>query len=379
MEASRMEASRMEASQMEASLSQALTWSRERQFLAAGARSVADVVGRLCAVPAWLGDAEMAVRRRPATPSSDALTDAVDRGELIRTYAFRGSTHLLPAADAGGYLAVRCTNRQWELRSWQEHYGLSPQDWPALREVVREVVAQGPVRQSELAAQVAQKARFRHLRTALVDKSHTLLKPLAWQGDLCFGPAQGGEHTFRSPSWSPRWTGLPDLDDAGRAVVLAYLGAYGPATRDNLHYWLVAGLSAGRRRVDGWIAELTGDRPAEIQVDGVVMLHLRENLAPLAATEPDPDAVILLPGHDQWVLGPGTADARIVPAAHRPLVTRGANMAIRDGRVAGTWKIHGEALAVSWFAGSPPRAQLAVEVARLSGLLDRPLTVEISS
>lgn len=337
---------------MDVSLAQALAWRLDRHHLVTGAGSATDVVRRLGAVPAWLGNPDLAVRRRLARPSPDALADAVGNGDLIRTYAFRGATHLLAAEDAGVYLAVRCANRQWELRSWQEHYDLRPQDWPALREVVRDVVADGPVRHRDLAERVAQKPRFRHLRDALVHPSQTLLKPLAWQGDLCFGPTEDGRPTFRSPSSSPRWRGLPDLDDAGRRAVLAYLDAYGPATRDNLHYWLVAGLSAGRRRVDGWIGDLTEDRIVELQVDGSSMFHLREHLDALTATDPDPDGVILLPGYDQWVLGPGTADQRIVPAAHRPAVTRGANVALRGGRVAGTWKIDDGTPVVSWFDGA---------------------------
>ena len=305
----------------------------------------------------------------------------MDDGDLIRTYAFRGATHLLAAEDAGVHLAVRCANRQWELRSWQEHYDLRPQDWPALREAVRDVVAQGPVRHSDLAERVAGRPRFRHLRAALSAPGHTLLKPLAWQGDLCFGPARDGQPTFRSPSSSPRWTGLPDLDDAGRRAVLAYLAAYGPATRDNLHYWLVAGLIAGRRRVDGWIGDLTADRVAEIQVDGSPMLHLCEHLDALAAADPDPDEVTLLPGYDQWMLGPGTADPRIVPDGRRPVVTRGANVALRAGRVAATWRVDGTTLAVSWFAeaGRPPRPGIEIEAGRLSGLLDRELTTTVTT
>jgi hypothetical protein len=363
---------------MDESLARALAWRRERQFLGAGAGSVSEVVRRLSAVPAWSGDPDLAVRRRLANPSPDALAKALDNGDLIKSYAFRGSTQLLAAEDAGVYLAIRCANRQWELKSWQDYYKLDPNDWPALREVVREAVAQGPVPHSELVEKVAKKPRFRHLRAGLSDQGHTLLKPLAWQGDMCFGPAADGEATFQSPSSSPRWTGLPDLDDAGRRAILNYLAGYGPATRDNVHYWLTAGLSAGRRRVDRWIGELTDDTVVEIQVDGSPMLHLREHLDSLAAAEPEPEEVIFLPGYDQWVLGPGTADHRIVSAARRPAVTRGANVALRAGQVAATWKIDREMLAVSWFAeaGRPPRAE--VEVERLSGLLDRDLTMTLT-
>ncbi|OZM72961.1 hypothetical protein CFN78_11970 [Amycolatopsis antarctica] len=365
---------------MDVSLAQALAWRLERHFLVAGARSVTEVVRRLGAVPAWSGDPGLATGRRSARPSSDALAGALSDGDLIRTYAFRGATHLLAADDAGVYLAVRCANRQWELPSWQAHYKLSPRDWPALREVVRDVVAHRPVRHAELIERVANYPRFRHLRAALADPSHTLLKPLAWQGDLCFGPVQDGQITFQSPAASPRWTGIPDLHEAGRRAILAYLAAYGPATRDNLRYWLVAGLSAGRRRLDGWIGDLIQDHIAEIQVDGSPMLHLREHLASLTAAAPKPEGVILLPGYDQWMLGAGTADHRIVPAARRPAVTRGANVALQAGQVSATWNIDRGVVAVSWFAEveRPSREELDDEVERLSGLLGRDFTMTIA-
>ncbi|MFE5508944.1 DNA glycosylase AlkZ-like family protein, partial [Amycolatopsis japonica] len=145
-------------------------------------------------------------------------------------------------------------------------------------------------------------------------------------------------------------------------------------------YWLVAGLSAGRRRLDRWIGDLLQGPVAEIQVDGSPMLHLREHFASLTAVTPEPEGVILLPGYDQWVLGPGTADHRIVPAARRPAVTRGANVALRAGQVTATWTIDRGVLAVSWFAeaGHPPRAELKNEVERLSGLLGRDLTMTIA-
>lgn len=364
---------------MDVPLARALAWRRDRQFLGTGAGSAAEVVRRLCAVPAWSGDPDLAVRRRLARPSPDALANALAAGDLIKTYAFRGATHLLATEDAGVYLVIRCANRQWELRSWQDHYDLRADDWPALREVARDAVAQGPVRHSELVEYVANVPRFRHLRAGLASPSHTLLKPLAWQGDLCFGPAEDGQPTFQSPTSSSRWVGLPELDEAGRRAVLAYLGAYGPAATENLHYWLVAGLSAGQRRLDGWIRDLVADRVAEVQVDGRPMLHLREHLAGLSAADPDPDGVIMLPGYDQWLLGPGTADQCIVPTARRPAVTRGANVVVWAGRVAATWKLDGEALAVSWFAeaGRPPRAALDAEAERLSGLLDRALALTI--
>ena len=115
-----------------------------------------------------------------------------------------------------------------------------------------------------------------------------------------------------------------------------------------------------------------------IRIDGDRYV-LREDLEELTTTTASP-AVRLLPGYDQWVLGPGTADAHVVPPARRQLVSRKANLVIAGGVVSGTWSLSGDKVAAAWFAeaGPPPREALAEEVARLATILDRPLqpTVE---
>lgn len=364
---------------MNVSLGQALAWRLERHYLISGAPAVTDVVSRLGAVPAWSGDADLAIRRRLAEPGSEVVQRALEDGDLIRTYAFRGATHLLTADDAGTYLAVRSASRQWERRSWQAYYGLQPADWPELRAAVREAVADRPISHAELVDAVAARPQFRHLRPGLSGASHTLLKPFAWQGDISLGPLRDGHLTFQSPQVSPHWTGLPPLEEAGPRAVLAYLSGYGPTTRAHLHYWLVAGLSAGRKRLDGWLDDLIGNYVAEIQVNGEPMLHLRDHVEDLAAQAPS-TGVTLLPGHDQWVLGAGTADGRIVPSARRSAITLGAPLVLHAGVVAGTWKLATTHLAISWFneAGSPPRAQIEAEAARLAQLLDADYDVTVT-
>jgi hypothetical protein len=364
---------------MTISSAQALAWRLGRQHLLTGAASAADVVRRLGAVPAWSGDADLAVRRRLAAPGPDALPAALRDGELLRTFAFRGSSHLMAADEAGVYLAVRTASRQWALRSWQEHYDLRPEDWPALLDTVRTALAGGPLTREAFAAAVSAAPRFAHLGPALLHPSMTLLKPIAWHGELCFGPEQDGRPTLASPAASSRWRGLPDLDVAGRRAVVGYLAAYGPATRVNLHYWLAEGLSAGRRRVERWTDEVLRDAAVEVDVDSGPALLLREHVAEVEATEPT-DSVTLLAGHDQWVLGPGTADTRVVPAARRPAVTRGAALVLRDGVVAGTWSAGPAVLDVMWFAeaGRPPEDAVAAEVARLAGVLGRALQPRVA-
>jgi hypothetical protein len=352
---------------------QALAWRMRRHLLdPVGTESVEGVVGRLGAVQAQLDSAtELAIRIRRQGSRPGEVARALAEGRIIKTFAFRGATHLMTPEDGGAYLALRAASRMWELPSWQSYYGLTPSDWPLLRETVREALADGPMTRAELGAAITARPRFRHLGFAFSDHAGTLLKPLAWHGEMSFGPSRNGRSTFQRLDHNPRWAGVPDLDEAGPRAVDAYFRAYGPATPEHVQYWLGNGLGAGRKRIQGWIADF-GDRLAELDVDGESRHILREDLEELAATPPT-TSVRLLPGYDQWVLGPGTADTHIVPPGKRALVSRQANLVIVGGVVSGMWSLAHDEIEIDWFAdgGRPAGEALANEIARLASILDR--------
>ena len=105
---------------------------------------------------------------------------------------------------------------------------------------------------------------------------------------------------------------------------------------------------------------------------------LREGVDELMAARPG-KALRLLPGHDQWVMGPGTKDQHVVPLARRTPVTRKTNLVVAGGVVSGTWAATEGEVCVTWFGenGSPPRNALAEEVASLSTILNRPLATAV--
>jgi hypothetical protein len=367
---------------MSLSWSQALAWRMGRHLLEPiGGESVEGVVGRLTAVPTMdEAAAELAVRTRRRRSGAGEVARALAEGRIIKTFAFRGSMQLMTPEDGGAYLALRAAGRQWELPSWQEYYELAPADWPRLREMVREALVDGPLTVGELGAAVTRTAAYRHLRPVFDEGAGTLLKPFAWQGDLSFGPRRDGQATFQRLDDNPRWAGVWDLAEAGPHAITSYFRAYGPATPDRLHYWLGEGLSAGRKRLESWLSGLD-DRLVPVDVDGEQAYVLSEDVDELTASQAT-DAVRLLPGHDQWVMGPGTKDAHVVPPARRTPVTRKANLVVAGGVVSGTWSARGDEVVVTWFEehGKPPRDALEGEVARLSTLLDRSLrpTVQLA-
>jgi len=355
---------------------QALAWRMRRQFLdPLGRETVEDVVRRLCGIQAQVASsAELAIETRLRRPRPGAVGTAVADGRLIKTWAMRGSLHLITPEEGGAFLSVMASGRTWERPSWVRYFGVTPPLMEALRRTVRDALDGRVLTREELIGAVAAEPALGEVAAGLASGWGTLLKPLAWQGDLCFGPSRGNRVTFMRPeAASARWTGVPDPEEAAPIAILAYVGAYGPTTASSFGAWLAAGWSRKRQLV-GWFDGLR-DRMAEVDVEGERAYVLAEHLEELLATRPT-RAIRLLGGFDQYVLGAGTADEHLVAAAHRSAVSRQAGwispVVLVDGRVGGTWRLDGSGIAIDWFPETErPRSDVIdAEMARLAAILD---------
>jgi hypothetical protein len=361
---------------------QALAWRLRRHLLEPlGDVGAADVVERLCGVQAQVASsAELAIRLRRARSEPGDVGEALADGRLVRTWAMRGTLHLLAPEDAGTYLALLAAGRTWERASWIRYFKVRPEDWPPLRATVREALDGHVLTREELVAAILREPSFVHLADELRSGWGTLLKPLAWQGDLVLGPSRGNRTTFTSP-WtaSGRWGGVPPPDEAAPAAIAGYLRAYGPATVDHFAAWLSRGWM-GKRQLKSWFGAMR-DRLATIDIEGEAAFVLAEDLDGLAAARPS-NAVRLLGGFDQWVLGPGTDDEHVIPPGRRAAVSRTAGwiapVIVAGGVVSATWQLDGDAVRVEWFreCGPIPTNAVADEVARLGSILGRELRSE---
>jgi hypothetical protein len=254
---------------------------------------------------------------------------------------------------------------------------MTSKHWVAFRAVVREALDGTSLTREELVAAVIKHRDLGHVGDALRSGWGTLLKPLAWQGDLCFGPSRGNRVTFMLPeAASSRWAGIPTPDEAMTTAIVAYVGTYAPTTARAFGNWLAAGWSDKRQLRRSF--DMLGDRLAEVDVEGERAYVLAKHLDALAATKPS-RTVRLLPGFDQYVLGPTTADGHVVSAARRRAVSKQsgwiAPVVVVGGAVCGTWDLDGDRVRIAWFreAGRPPRSALEAEAARLSSILGRNL------
>jgi hypothetical protein len=300
------------------------------------------------------------------------VTRSVADRRLFKTWAMRGTLHLLTPELGRNLLSLMASGRSWERPSWTTYFGLTPKEMEALRNAIYEVLGDGPMTREELIAAITARPGLGHAGEQLASGWGTMLKPAAWSGLLAFGPSRGTRVTFmRTDQAAAGWRGIPVPEEAAPIAIEAYVGTYGPTTPETFSSWLAGGYFS-RRQLRTWFEELS-DRLAAVDVDGERQFVLREHLGEVAATSPG-GAIRFVGGFDQAVLGPTTRDSHMLAPARRSAVSRTAGwiapVVLMDGRVAGTWEARHGTLAVEWFreAGAMPKRALAAEAKRIESL-----------
>ena len=369
---------------MNVTYDQVLAWRLRQQGLAPRtSATVEQIVERLAGVQAQVASsAELAVGTRQRKPQPGAVTEALEARTLVKTWTVRGTLHLHGASQVGAYLSLMAAARTWEKPAWSRTFGVTPPQMKALGEAVDEVLDGRVLTRQELTAALIEREGFADLAPQLTSGWSAVLKPLAWTGRICQGPAQGARVTFTSPrSWIPDWSGVPEPMEAARTVIPAYLQAHGPATPATFDAWLTRGVTR-KATLRAWFASLD-DQLATVEVDGAECSMAAADVGALGRTRSSGE-VRLLAGFDQYVLGPGTGDVRIVAADRRKAVSRTAGwispVVVHRGRVVGVWELRDAQVDVRFFPGADvPMDGLEAEVEHLAACTGQCLSLAASA
>jgi hypothetical protein len=199
---------------------------------------------------------------------------------------------------------------------------------------------------------------------------------------VCNGPSSGNNVTFTRPdTYLDDWHGLPDPADAARAVITAYLGAYGPARAETFDAWLTRGASK-RGTLREWFESLEGE-VIEVEIGSAQMFARACDVDEMNATAPS-SAVRLLPAFDQYVLAAGTNDPHILSPPRRSEVSRAGGwispvVIAAGGRIVGTWGQDISRVVVAPFdeARAVPTAALENEIQRIGRATGTTLTLAL--
>ena len=320
---------------------QVLGWRVGRHRLASPAGTPVEVTSALAGVQTQVAtSAHQVLAVRCASPEGIDLDRLLwtDRA-LVKTWAMRGTLHMLPAAEWPEWVALLRT-REWRITpAWVKYHGVTAEELDAVTAVVPEALAGGPLTRDELADRVAGLTGHAHLAEQLRSGWTAVFKPAAAQGLLCQGPPRDGNITFVDPV---RWLGkqatrpAPDPDEAVAAVLARCLDAYGPATVQDVARWL--GVQPKPARL---LLARHADSLVQVDLAGQKAWLTPDGAAAIAGAAP-PEGVWLLPGFDPYVLAPISHRAEIIPARKVDAVSRTAGwispVLLVDGRIAGTWE-----------------------------------------
>jgi hypothetical protein len=299
---------------------------------------------------------------------------------LVKTWAMRGTLHLVPASDFPLYVAALRTKQGWLSRAWQNYFKISPSEIESSWEAIRQALDGRCLTRDELADEVLRITGNPNFEEHLRSGWGSLLKPAAYQGYLCFGPSQGQNVTFVRPDqWIGAWE---DMDPAEALQELArrYLATYGPATRDDFARWF--GMQQGKE-VRAVFQALTPELE-EVQVDGWKAYALASTVEEMRAM-PEASSVRLLPNFDPHINLNYPHRRFILDEAHNSRVYRQSAwvspVVLVDGRIVGIWsyekKRAGTAVTVEMFeeASAAMKAAIADEAERLGKFLASPVNL----
>ena len=278
------------------------------------------------------------------------LTEALERRSLVQATLMRNTIHIVSRRDFWPLvIALRAERKAWSRRV----QGSDDRDRRRAAEQVRSFLAEGPRRQSEIAAALGER----------------VWRPgVGIWVDLVRVPPSGTWERRRADLYglADEWVGPPPAiseHEAREHLVRRYLRAFGPATRNDLAGWAGMRLGALREVLEGMRLRRFGDE------------HGRELLDLPRAPLPDPDAPVpprFLPTWDATLLvhARGTG---ILPERHRERIFNVRNPQsestfLVDGEVAGTWRHESGRVTLEPFGRLPreARAELEEEAERLA-------------
>jgi hypothetical protein len=319
-----------------------LAWRLTRQHLdrRAPRGEALEVVSHVCGLHAQvMSSAEQTLWARVDDLEPHAVQKELwEERSLVKTWAMRGTLHLLPAAELPIWVGAQGVLKpRYHTPSWLRYFDLTREEAEALIAAIPEALADRMLTREELAQEVGQLLSSEELGGKLRDGFGALLKPAAFRGHLLFAPSVGQNVRFARPDrWLGKWEPV-EAEEAAREVTRRYLAAYGPATREEFARWF--GTSSPAQA--GRLIEGLGEDVASVEIEGLQAWMLAEHLPEVEAAEPS-GVVRLLPAFDHYVAAAPRDREAVLPEALKSRVYRSqgwlSSVLLVDGRMKGVWR-----------------------------------------
>lgn len=296
--------------------------------------------------------------------AAEELSALVEQRRVVRLHLMRNTVHLVSARDG---LDWRTLFYPLHAAEFSAHFrgGLDAVDQDAVLRYARRLLEEQPRTRGQLGRLLAERWPDADPQALAYAATHHIA--------LCQVPPRGIWGRNGPATWAPveSWLGAPLGSVPVTALVLRYLGAFGPATVADLQLW--SGLTRLREVVDQLpVRTFRGDA-------GQVLYDLPEAPRP---SEEVPAPPRFLPEYDNLLLSHQDRrrvipDSRSVPLPPGNGATTGTFLV--DGFWQGTWKVRHRSLLIQPFSplGLANQDALLTEAARLCAFLAPDATYDI--
>ena len=294
------------------------------------ARVIGDIGGAQAQV---MSAAELQAAVRVDCAVEDVRTGLWKDRTLVKTWLMRGTLHLVPSTDLPLFSAAMNAYGMRNTNAWLKFMQITEPELIDLTDAIGHALDGQALTREELVAKVG-KGRPERVQLAMKSGWGGLLKPVARQGLLCFGPSRGQSVTFVNPRrWLGTWRHV-EPDAALVELARRYLRAYGPATKQDFSRWWGTWPGVGKTAWAGMAEELV---PVSVDGQPADLLAADVDEIQYIASEP---SVRLLPAFDPYLMGHSNRD-HLFATEHRSRVRRTAGwisaVVLKEGRVVATW------------------------------------------
>jgi hypothetical protein len=267
--------------------------------------------------------------RLPGCSAAD-IEEAITRRSIVRTWALRGTLHIIAARDIRWILALVRPSVVPRHAPYDRRLGLDEKTFEHSRALLEKTLQGGKqLTRKELATLFEQnQISTQGLRMAF------LLYRAALDGIICFGPLRGKQPTFTLlEEWMPP-SPTKDREEALAELCRRFFSSHGPATVKDFAWW--SGLAAAD--VKTAFGAVRGQLFSE--QDGEQTFWWSQDLRQPIENEPAPD-VQLVPDFDEYLVGYSDRQSFMHPKIEKKVDTSfgllGPTILI-NGWIGGAWK-----------------------------------------